>query len=169
MDPGTLIPDIGHLKEVTVETGLPDRVLKERFVGSGSARGHKDTVQIVFFDRLLNHFLGVLRARIEVSIHIDDMGECPGIFDDGRDIDHSGDVDPAVTDEGADPGSFIIDIRFRNVFFFGHQGSSGRSEERRGFSSGSRGLGHGFRDILGARKSATHENPGFRGLEGGEG
>ncbi len=168
VDPGTLIPDIGHLEEITVEAGLPDRVLEERLMGSRSARGNNDPIQFVFFDDLLKQLLGILRAGVEIVIGIDDMGECPGILYDGRDIDHAGDIDSAVTDEGANPGSFIIHILFRDVFLFGHQGSSRRSEERGGFSCGSRGLGHGLGDILGAGKGATHENPRLRGLERGE-
>jgi len=33
--PGTLIADVGHLEEVLVETRLPDRFLKKRFVVRG--------------------------------------------------------------------------------------------------------------------------------------
>ena len=34
MNPGTLIADIDHLKEVPVQTGIPQGLLKERLMGT---------------------------------------------------------------------------------------------------------------------------------------
>jgi len=47
MDPGALIPDVGLLEEILVETAVSDRLLKEGLMGAGRTRGHHDPVEAV--------------------------------------------------------------------------------------------------------------------------
>jgi hypothetical protein len=119
MNPGALIPDVGHFEEIAIETCLTNRVLEEGFMGSGRTRGNDDAVQPMFFDLLLHQFLGILRTGVEVILHMDDARQCSGIFGHCRDVHHSPDIDPAMADKDPNTRPFIIHVLFRNVFLFG--------------------------------------------------
>ena len=54
MDPGTLVADIGHLKEIGIETHFTNRIPKERLMGPRCTGGHDNPVQVEFLHPLLN-------------------------------------------------------------------------------------------------------------------
>ncbi len=53
VNPGVLIPDIGHFKQILVEARIPDGLLEKSFMGSGGAGGHHHPVDLLFNDDLL--------------------------------------------------------------------------------------------------------------------
>jgi hypothetical protein len=73
VDPGALISNICHLEEVLIDPGLTTGFPEHRFVGSGRARSHNDTIQFMFYDRILNLPLGVLGTGIKVVLNMDDV------------------------------------------------------------------------------------------------
>ena len=63
VDPGAMLPDIGHLVVILVDSRLPKRVPEERLQGPGGARGDNHPVES-FFPRYIGDFFGrVGRAR----------------------------------------------------------------------------------------------------------
>ena len=162
VDPGALIP-IGHIEEVTVETCLTNRVLKQGFMSSRRTRSHHHPVQLCSSITFLM-ILGILRAGIEVSLGIDDMGQCPGILHHSRDIHNPADINPAVADEGTDTGPLIIHILLRNIFLLGDQCPSCLGEK--GEASAATALA--WATVSGTslgRKDTADKDPRFRGLQ----
>jgi hypothetical protein len=60
MAPGALIPDIGHLKQIFVQTGSPEHILEDGLMSGGAAGGHYHPVEAVFLYFLRHLFLGIL-------------------------------------------------------------------------------------------------------------
>ena len=102
MDPGTLVSNIGHGEEVTIQASLSDGFLEQRFMGAGSTRRDDHAVDIILQDDFLDLALSVLGASVEVLSGIDDVGQSSGVLDGGGDVDYAADVFAAVTDEDAD-------------------------------------------------------------------
>src|SRR3972149_9782977 len=103
MHPGTLIADIGHLEEVFIKPHLANRLPEKRLMGARRTGSHDHAVEIMLINSRFDLFLGILRAGVEVFIHIYDLGKRPGIFLHLRDIDDSSYVNPAVAYEDTDP------------------------------------------------------------------
>ena len=59
VDPGTVFPYVGHLKEKGVQPCLSEGILENRFMGSGGAGRHNHTVEIFFFDGPDHPFDGI--------------------------------------------------------------------------------------------------------------
>jgi hypothetical protein len=62
MDPGALVPDVGHLQEVLIEAAAPEGLLEEGLMGPGRTSGDNDPVQFLFLNHFLQLLLGVLGA-----------------------------------------------------------------------------------------------------------
>ena len=67
MHPRTLVADIGHFKQGTIQSGLAQGSLKERFMGTRSAGRHHQPVQLVLLNGLGQHPLRVLGTGIHVG------------------------------------------------------------------------------------------------------
>jgi hypothetical protein len=102
--PGVLVPDIGHLKEVLVQAGLPDGLLEQGLMGPGEQEATTTRLRLCSSDHLLHLVLGVLGAGEQVVLHMDHIGQGGGIFPDRRDIGHPADIDAAVADKDPDAG-----------------------------------------------------------------
>ena len=116
VDPGALISDIGHLEEKLVQPRFPDRLPKHGLVGPRRAGGDDHTVQFVLCDGILDLFLGILGAGVEIFIHIDDILQRAGILLHRGNIHHPSDIDPAMADEDPDPGFLPGDVHLRRIF-----------------------------------------------------
>ncbi len=121
MDPGVLVADVGHVKEVLVQPGLADSLLKKRFMGSGGTGGHDHPVDPLFLDDILHLFLGILGAGEKIILYMDHMGEGSGIFPDSRNISHPADIDTAVTDKNPHPNILSTNVRFGRQFLLPDQ------------------------------------------------
>ena len=68
-----MVPDIGHLKQTTVETGISQGLLKQGFMGARGTGRHHHTVQAVFLDLFGNLLLSVLRAAKKICVCKDNI------------------------------------------------------------------------------------------------
>ena len=121
MHPGTLVPDVGLLKEILVEAAIAQGFLKEGFMGTWGASGNHHSVEILLLDDIHQLSLGVCGAGEKVVLDKGHVGKSLGVFNHFRDPDHTTDVYPAVTDEDTDTRLFSTDITlFREGLLF-HQ------------------------------------------------
>ncbi len=74
MHPGALVADIGHFKEVLVQSCFPAGVSEERLVSPRTARCHYDTVQVLLIYQPGNLLLSVSRTGIKVVLCINNVG-----------------------------------------------------------------------------------------------
>ncbi len=125
MDPGILISDIGHLKEVFVDPAGFEGVHEYSLVGFGRACRHHDPVESVFLDDIFHFFLGVLGAGEEILSGVHHMGKCFGIFFQHGDVHDTRNVDTAVADKDPDSRCLFGEIDFFGKFDTFCQGVSG--------------------------------------------
>ena len=163
--PGALVADVGHLEEVLVETRLPDRLLEQGLVGPRRAGGDDHPVQAVLLDRLLDLLLGILRAGVEIFVHVHHVGKRAGVLLHAGDVDDPADVDPAVADEDADPGRLPRHVAFGRVLLRPGERPARLREEGGCRFRRRAGLDDRFRDVLRALKDAAGENAFPRGGE----
>ena len=71
VDPGALVADVGHLEEVRVQAGLPERVAEQRLVRARRAGGDDHAVQPMLLDGLANLCLAVRGAGVEVVLGVE--------------------------------------------------------------------------------------------------
>ena len=163
VNPGALIPDVGHLKEVLVEAGFLDGLLEGGFMGARRAGGHHHAVEVVLLDPFLDESLGVLGAGKQAVLHEGDMGQGAGVVPHRLHIDHAGDIDAAAADEDADPGLFGGHIPLGEHRLFLGQGVTGLGEHLAGRGGGGGGFHHRLGDVLGALEGAADKNSGLAG------
>jgi hypothetical protein len=75
-------------------------------VESGAAGGDDDAVEVLLAGAFSDEVLSGIRAHVPVIFCYDDIREGFGVFDEGGDVDDTGDVGAAVADEDADFGGF---------------------------------------------------------------
>ncbi len=102
MDPGTLVSNIGHGEEVTIQASLSNGFLEKRFMSARRTRSNDHAVNIILENDFLDFALGVLRTGVEVLASIYDVGQSSGVLNGGGDVDYAADIFTAVTDEDAD-------------------------------------------------------------------
>ena len=156
--PGALVADVGHLKQVGIETGLGQRVAEQRLVGSRGARGYHHPIQIMFGDLLLDPILSIVGAGIKIVLRIHDVGQRLRIFHDVRDVDHAGDIGPAVADKDSDARLFSRHLSFGRIDLGSDQRATGFPQEREHLGGGRRGLHNSFRNVFGLGKRSGHKD-----------
>ena len=142
VDPGILVADVGHFKQVLVQSAGLQSFHEHRFVGFGAAGGDHHPVELVFLDFFFDFLLGVLAAGEEVFIREGHVGQAFGVGLDARNIDDSADVDAAVADEHADARVLTGDIPFSGHLDSGDVQATGFGQ----VGTGDTGGGAGFSD-----------------------
>ena len=155
MDPGTLVADIGHLKEVGIEARVAHGFLEKRFVGAGRTGRHHHPVEALFLDNLGHFILGVLGAAEKVFFHVCHIGQAFGVFSDGGHISHAADVDAAVAHKYADFGILAFHRHFAGELAFLDKGPPGGRELYPGAAGSGTGLHHRFGDVFGTLEGAA--------------
>ena len=107
MNPGALVTDIGHLKEIGIESHFTDRVSKKRLMGPRCAGGHHDTVQVEFLHPLLDQFQGVCRTGVDRIFSMDHSWKGFCKFNDFFHIHGSSDIRSTTADKGSNSWLFI--------------------------------------------------------------
>ena len=102
MNPGALVPDVGHLEEVGVQSRLANGVAEDGLVGARRAGGDNDPVQSVLGDALLDQLQGVGGTGVDGVLGEDNVGQGLGVVYHGLHVHHPGDVRPAGADEHPD-------------------------------------------------------------------
>jgi hypothetical protein len=82
MDPGALVTDVDHLKEVRVHSCLLTGTGKEWLMGAWRAGGDHHPVEAVFFYGLLNFNDTRFRTGIQVLFGIDHPRQICSLFSD---------------------------------------------------------------------------------------
>ncbi len=123
MDPGALIPDIGHLEEVLVDTCISHRFLKQGLMGLRRAGANNDPVELVLLDCLGDSLLGILRATKEILLHIFNKGQAPCIPGNSWNIHYPCYIGAALAYKDPDPWPLTLDGRVgylrRELLFLG--------------------------------------------------
>ena len=111
-----MVADIGHLKQVFIQSGVDQGFLEQWFMGLGRTGCDDNPIQVLFLDDLADGLLGILGTGVQVIRGIFDVGQGCRIFGNGRHIDDAGDINAAATDKYADPRTLIGHIDFRHHF-----------------------------------------------------
>ncbi len=118
MDPGTLITDVDHLKEVPVEASIFQGFLKKRFMGPWGTGCDDHTVQLLILDGLFDLLLRILRAGIEIFRVVGHIFHTTCVLCYLWTINNRTDIDTTVADKNTDTHLVIIGYRllFRVLF-----------------------------------------------------
>ncbi len=155
--PRVLVADVGHLKQVGVQPGLPDGVPKDRLVRARRARRYDDPVQALLLDPFLNQLQRVGGAGVHRVFGMDHVRKCAGILGDIFHVDDPGDIAAATADEHADAGLlFRGHGRFRRVLGGRHQRASCLPNGRQGRRRRAPSLDDAIGDVFGFGKGTAH-------------
>ncbi|GAH46854.1 unnamed protein product, partial [marine sediment metagenome] len=97
MDPGTLVSDIDHFKEIRVHPRLPANRPEKRLVGTGRTGGNHNPIQVVLLDPLLDFFETRVCTSVKIPRGIHDVGQRRGIFSQSLYIQAARDIAAALT------------------------------------------------------------------------
>ncbi len=161
-----MVADVGHLKEILVQSGLSQIFLKKRLVGPGAAGSHDDPVKPLFHDGLAHPVLAVGGAGKQDIFGPNHIRQAPGIGGHIGHIHYAGDIDAAMADDHTDPRFFGGDLPGLGKGLFRDQAPPGRGQKLAYLSGSGRGLGNRFRDVLGAVENAGHIDSGSIGDQG---
>ena len=159
MDPGILIPDIGHLKEVFVNTAGFEGIHEYSLVGFGRARRNHDPIESVFLNERFHFLLGVLGACKEILSGVHHMGKCFGIFFQHADVHDTRNVDTAVADKHPYSRRLTGQIDFFGKFYTFCQGIPGLIQAAPCQTCSRTRFYDGTRNIFGFLKHAACINP----------
>jgi hypothetical protein len=165
VNPGALIPDIGHLEEILIETHFPNRFLEHGFMGSRRAGGNENPVQLMFLDGFLDLLLGILGTGVKVFVDVDNPFKRLGILFHLGNLDDPSDIDPAVADKDTDPWLLTLDIELGGIFFLLCQCPTDVGQEGGRTRNGATRLGHRLGNILRALEGAADIDARFAGLK----
>ncbi len=99
--PGTVLPDVGHLRHERIEARLRDALSERRLVQARGAGGHHDPIQAVLGDGLAYQDLPRLRAHILIVARVRDAGHRRCLGCHPLHIYRLRDIGSAPTDEHA--------------------------------------------------------------------
>ena len=107
VNPGTVFPDIGHVKVILIESRLSKRIPEKGFKRPGRTGTDHHPVKAFFFGQIC-YFLGRIGGtgkNLFLGIH--HIGEGQRILNRGGNIDDTGDVGSAVADKHTDSRLFV--------------------------------------------------------------
>ena len=156
--PGGLVADVGHFEEVAVEAGLLAVFLEQALVGPGRAGGDHHSGEVVFLDDLAHLHRRVLGAGEEVVRGEHHVGQGLRIFHDGGHVHDAADVDAAVADENAGPGTDALDVLLERQLDLGDHGAAPGGEQAGCAGRCPAGLHDGLRDVLGPAEGAADKD-----------
>ncbi len=162
MNPGALIPDIGHFKQESVQTRFANGVLKKWLMRSWAAGSYHNAVKVVLLNNLHKPGLGIGRAGIEILFSIHYVWKTPGIFSNAGHIDHPCDVCPATADKYTHPWFLASDIYLRGILLIGYQRPASINDGLGGKVSSTAGMHYRLGDIHRRIESTGHVDPGAR-------
>ncbi len=149
VDPGAVLPDVGHLEEVGVEAAVLAAAPEGHLVHVGRAGGHDHPVELLVLDGLLDGGLTRLGARVHGVVGVHDVLEGQRPFGESSHIDGAGDVGAAMADEDADPHGCASSCAGRRRRRGSRLGDSLSGRLRRFLSRRLRGLGCFLGSLLG--------------------
>src|SRR5208283_2501512 len=160
VDPGILVADIGHLKEVFVQTAVFESLLEKRLMGPGRTGRYDDPVEPVLFYDLLHFLLAVLGAGEEVVGSVDHIRKSCGVLCNVLNIHHRGDVYAAVANKDADPGLLLRGVLLDRDFLYSNLRTPCRGKVDCRRASRRAGFHYGLRNVFGALEQPANVHPG---------
>src|SRR5664280_975157 len=103
MDPGVLVPNISHLKQIFVKACTLHSILKERLMCTWCTCCNHDTIDAILYDRFLDPVLCILRAGKHALFAIHYKRKLPCILYQLRNLHYAADVYAAIAYINADP------------------------------------------------------------------
>ncbi len=161
MDPGALVPDVDHLKDIFIQTGRGQRFLKKRFVRFGGTCRDHHPVQILLTDYGSQIIQSILGTAEQTLVRKSDIIQILSIFNHRWNINDSGDIGSAAADKHADSGTLTNDILLHWSFFFLGQRPASIIQERAGTSGRGARFNDRRGDVLWCFNSPTCENTRF--------
>jgi len=157
VNPRILIPNIRKLEQIRIHTRLTDRTTEKRFMRTGCAGCHHNSIELVLLNHVGDGGNRVLGTCVQQVIRIDDVLQLPSVFRYGCGIDHSSNVLTAVAYENTNCRILTGNITFRRIFLF--LGSAPFCRGKQCLCSGrcSTRLHHCFRYVLGFIEGSTRE------------
>ena len=162
MDPGVLVADIGHFKEIFVEAARLEGLHKHGFVGFGAAGGHHHPVKLMLDDFFFDLVLGILAAGKKVFIRIDHMGKGCSIIFNRRNIHDPSDVDTAVAHKNPDARRLADHIHLFGNFNLRNVPPPGFGKLGPCQTGGRTGFRHRSGNVLGSLEYSADINSGPR-------
>ncbi len=168
MDPGVMLPDVGHFEVILIDPGLAQGVPEQRFERSRGAGGDDHAVE-PFLPGDVRDFLGrVGGARKHLLLGIDDIGQRQAVIDGGGNIHRPADIRPAVTHEDADPRLLLGDVPLRRIDALPGEPPPAEVEQLPALGAGAAGAENRLGDVDRPLERAADENPRPAGLHGVE-
>ncbi len=87
VDPGAMLPDIGHIEEILIDARFPKGVPEQRFKGPGGAGGDHHPIEPFFLGQVRYFLGGIGGAGKQLFLGVDHIGQGQSVFDRGRNID----------------------------------------------------------------------------------
>jgi len=171
VDPGVVLPDVGHLVVVLVDPRLAQGVAEERLQCSRGAGGDDHAVQVLFL-----YLVRYLPRRVggtgeELLLGVDDVGECLAVFHRAGDVDDPADVGAAVADEDAHPGLLLGYVPLFGVYPLPGEVAAAVVQHLADLGAGAGGAEDRLGDVDGALEGAGDKDPGavrYHGVSGVE-
>ncbi|OPY08641.1 MAG: hypothetical protein A4E66_01834 [Syntrophus sp. PtaB.Bin001] len=158
MNPGVVLPDIGHFIVVLVDSSFPDGVPEQHFQSSGGAGRDNHAVESQFSGLVGNFLGGVRRTGKQLLLGIDHVRKRKGVFHNLGNIDYPTDVGPAVTHEHADLRLFRRDIPFFGIDSFCGKFSTPVVQKLADLGASAAGAENGLRNVQRTLETAADED-----------
>ena len=112
MNPGILFANVGQFKKIWIEPCFTQRISEQRLMGSRCAGCHHHAIEVMLFNCGLD-FLQLIGGTGKHTIGgIGHMGKGARVLGDRRDVNHTGNIDAAMTDKDTDARLFFADVTF---------------------------------------------------------
>src|SRR5271157_5736059 len=121
MNPGTLVPDVRHLKKVLVKARLLQGGPEKGFMRPRRAGGNDNAVEAILRNLFLDLYLRVVGARIEIVLRIRHIRKALCVLHQIRHVHKTGNVRPAVAHKHPYPWVLTHYISLRWEFFLGDE------------------------------------------------
>ena len=158
MHPRTLIPNIGHLKEVSIQSRFFNGLLEQRLMRPRRTRCNHHPVKVQLVDLFTNNLQPVRRTCIQKIGRKRHPVKTLSIFGNSLAIDDPADIRPAVTNENAYPFLQALGILFGRVFFRFDFAASGICKKFHCAARRTARLHYTFGNILRPVKTTGKEN-----------
>ncbi len=169
VDPGAVLPDVGHVQVVLVETGLSEGVAEERLQGPRRAGRDDDPIEAVLLDGVGDLLGGVRRAGEELIGGVDHVRQGKGVLHRGGDPHDPADVGAAVAHEDADLGTLQGHVPLQRILALLRELPPTVVQELADLRTRRAGRDDRLGDVRGPLEASAHEDArsaGFHGVRG---
>jgi hypothetical protein len=161
-----MLPDIGHVVEILIDSRLTQGVPEQRLQGPGAAGRHNHPIKPFFRNRIGNLLDGIGGARKQLFLGKDHIGQGQRIFNRRGNIHHPADIGAAVAHKHTDARLLFGDIPFRRINLGGGQLAPPVVQALTTLGPGGAGRENRLGDIHGSLEGTADKNPRSAGQHG---